>query len=326
MKVGEEKPGVVKITAAPHVRSAESTTRIMWSVVLSLLPVIGASILFFGPSALLVLLAAVAGCLVTERLFGDRSDSLADGSAMITGLLLGLCLPAGFPLWMAFLGGVFGIGFGKIVFGGLGQNIFNPAMVGRAFVMVSFAGVMGGAAYTRAEATRSILTQATPLSAAKEAAGELPALWPLLVGNTNGSLGETSVLACLLGGLYLCWRRSASWQTPVAVLVGAAAAAAVAQLVNPATPLTVLHHLAAVHHQRLDTAPGHHPEIVGDEDHPHVEFLLNRSQKSQNLGLNGYIKGGGRFIGDDQRRAAHQSHGNHDPLPQTTRKLMRVLI
>ncbi|NNK38889.1 MAG: RnfABCDGE type electron transport complex subunit D, partial [Xanthomonadales bacterium] len=128
----------VRITAAPHVRSAESTARIMWSVVLSLVPVIGASIWFFGLSALLVLLAAVAGCLVTERLFGDRRDSLADGSAMITGLLLGLCLPAGFPLWMAFLGGVFGIGFGKLVFGGLGQNIFNPALLGRAFLQAAF--------------------------------------------------------------------------------------------------------------------------------------------------------------------------------------------
>ena len=75
---------------------------------------------------MLVIAASVAGCLVTERLFGKRKNSLADGSAMITGLLLGLCLPAGFPLWMAFVGGVFAIGFGKIIFGGLGENIFNP--------------------------------------------------------------------------------------------------------------------------------------------------------------------------------------------------------
>ena len=103
----------IRITASPHVRSAESTARIMWSVVFSLVPVIAASTWFFGPSALLVLLASVAGCLLAERLFGPIRSSLADGSAMITGLLLGLTLPPGFPMWMAFLGGAFGIAFGK---------------------------------------------------------------------------------------------------------------------------------------------------------------------------------------------------------------------
>ena len=87
----------IKITASPHVRSADSTIKIMWSVVISLVPVIAASIYFFGPSALLVILASVAGCLITERLFGSQPGSIADGSAMITGLLLGLTLPPGFP-------------------------------------------------------------------------------------------------------------------------------------------------------------------------------------------------------------------------------------
>ena len=101
----------VKITASPHVRSADSTIQIMWSVVISLVPVVAASIYYFGPSAILVLLASMAGCLMTERLFGSNPGSISDGSAMITGLLLGLTLPPGFPLWMAFLGGVFGMGF-----------------------------------------------------------------------------------------------------------------------------------------------------------------------------------------------------------------------
>ena len=97
----------IKITASPHVRSPDSTIKIMWSVVISLVPVIAASIYFFGPSALLVILTCVAACLLTERLFGSTPGSVADGSAMITGLLLGLTLPPGFPLWMAFLGGGF---------------------------------------------------------------------------------------------------------------------------------------------------------------------------------------------------------------------------
>jgi electron transport complex protein RnfD len=128
----------VKITASPHVRSTDSTIQIMWSVVISLVPVIAASIYFFGPSAILVILTSVAGCLLTERLFGSNPGSISDGSAMITGLLLGLTLPPGFPLWMAFLGGFFGMAFGKLIFGGLGQNVFNPALVGRAFLQAAF--------------------------------------------------------------------------------------------------------------------------------------------------------------------------------------------
>jgi electron transport complex protein RnfD len=236
MKAGEEKPGVVKITAAPHVRSAESTTRIMWSVVLSLLPVTGASIWFFGPSALLVILASVAGCLLTERLFGGQPGSISDGSAMITGLLLGLCLPAGFPLWMAFLGGVFGIGFGKIIFGGLGQNIFNPALLGRAFLQAAFPvaittwpgrtadwwalrGDNFAIPFQSASATDAV-TGATPLGELKF--GDDPVVTPvmdLLLGTTSGSLGETSALLILLGGIYLAIRGHLNWHIPVSILV-----------------------------------------------------------------------------------------------------------
>jgi len=226
----------VKITAAPHVRSAESTIRIMWSVVLSLLPVIGASVWFFGPSALLVLFATVAGCLVTERLFGDRRNSLADGSAMITGLLLGLCLPPGFPLWMAFLGGVFGIGFGKIVFGGLGQNIFNPALLGRAFLQAAFpVAITTWPARTAdwwalrgdnlalpfmSPAATDAVTGATPLGNLKF--GDDPVVTPLLdlfLGSSGGSLGETSALLILLGGIYLAIRGHLNWHIPVSILL-----------------------------------------------------------------------------------------------------------
>jgi len=112
-------------------------------------------------------------------------------------------------------------------------------------VMISFASVMGATTYVRPGASLEILTQATPLTVAKEAAGPVPDLWPLFVGNVNGSLGETSALACLLGGLYLCWRRAAAWEIPLAMVAGAAATAALANFLNPDTPLTVLHHLTA---------------------------------------------------------------------------------
>src|SRR5450759_4441679 len=112
------------IAASPHIRGQVTTPEIMWNVVGSLLPVLAAATFFFGPSALLVVGAAVAGAVLTERTFG-KGGTLGDGSAAITGLLLGLTLPAGMPMWMAFIGGAFGIGFAKLLFGGLGYNIFN---------------------------------------------------------------------------------------------------------------------------------------------------------------------------------------------------------
>jgi electron transport complex protein RnfD len=189
----------------------------------------------------------VAGCLIAEWLFAlwrGRRAPIADLSTAVTGVILGLSLPWSAPWYVGLVASFVAIGLGKAVFGGLGQNIFNPAMVGRAFVMISFASVMGATSYVRPGATIEILTQATPLTAAKEAAGaDLPGLWIMFLGNINGSLGETSVLACLLGGLYLCWRRSASWETPLSVLAGAVLVAGLANLINPETPLTVLHHL-----------------------------------------------------------------------------------
>ncbi|MBT8057531.1 MAG: RnfABCDGE type electron transport complex subunit D [Xanthomonadales bacterium] len=230
---------VVRITAAPHVRADESTARIMWSVVLSLLPVVAASAFFFGISALLVIVASVVGCLITERLFGERRNSLADGSAMITGLLLGLCLPAGFPLWMAFLGGVFGIGFGKIIFGGLGQNVFNPALLGRAFLQAAFPvaittwptrapdfwALRGDIfAFPLMSPSADAVTGATPLGTLKF--GDDPVATPvldLLLGTTTGSLGETSALLILLGGIYLAIRGHLNWHIPVSILLSVAA-------------------------------------------------------------------------------------------------------
>ena len=225
----------IRVTASPHVRSAESTARIMWSVVYSLIPAIGASIWFFGPSAVLVLLAAVAGCLITERLFGAVRSSLSDGSAMITGLLLGLTLPPGFPLWMAFLGGVFGMAFGKLIFGGLGQNIFNPALLGRAFLQAAFPVAIttwpartadwwslqgDNLAFPFMSPVVDTFTEATPLGKLKFA--DEPVVTPiadLMLGTTTGSLGETSGLLLLLGGLYLALRGHLNWHIPVSILV-----------------------------------------------------------------------------------------------------------
>lgn len=242
------KPLVV--TASPHLRSRDSTPRIMWHVVGSLVPMIVAGMWLFGVSALLVLSAATAGALLTERVFG-RSGTLWDGSAMITGLLLGLTLPAGMPMWMAFLGGAFGIGFGKLVFGGLGQNVFNPALVGRAFLQAAFPvaittwPALGGSFFTLRGDNLALplmhpdmpdaITAATPLGLMKFE-GRGSAAFDLLLGHTGGSLGETSALLILLCGAYLAARQFLNWRIPVGILATVAVFATVLHTVNPRFP------------------------------------------------------------------------------------------
>jgi electron transport complex protein RnfD len=220
------------VTASPHLKGPASTPVIMWSVVGSLVPIVVASTYLFGISALLVVAAATAGAVVTEAVFGAR-QTLVDGSGAITGLLLGLTLPAGLPLWMAFVGGAFGIGFGKLIFGGLGYNVFNPALLARAFLQAAFPGPMTTWAarsgdwwklagdnlampFMHADPTL-MTTEATPLGLLKFEKVQTD-LWPLFLGTTGGSVGETSTLIILLCGGYLAWKRFLNWRTPISVL------------------------------------------------------------------------------------------------------------
>ncbi|MDH5315911.1 MAG: RnfABCDGE type electron transport complex subunit D [Gemmatimonadota bacterium] len=236
------------VTASPHLAADHTTPGIMWSVVLSLVPVIAAAIWFFGPSAILVLAAATLGALLTERVFGP-GGSLRDGSAMITGLLLGLTLPPGLPIWMAFLGGAFSIGFGKLIFGGLGQNIFNPALLGRAFLQAAFPvalttwPVPGGSWWQlrgdnlalplmSAQATDA-LTGATPLGLMKfERQGT--ELMKLMLGTTGGSLGETAGLLILVCGAYLALRKHLNWRIPASIFLAVAVLAGGLHLLDAA--------------------------------------------------------------------------------------------
>jgi electron transport complex protein RnfD len=208
----------------------------MWSVVMSLVPVVGASVYYFGPSALLVIAAATLGAVLTELVFGP-AEALGDGSTAITGILLGLTLPPGLPMWMAFLGGVFGIGFGKLIFGGLGQNIFNPALLGRAFLQAAFPVALttwpslGGdwwalrgdnfAIPLMSPNVPDALTGATPLGLMKfeqAATGNTD----LIMGSIGGSLGETSGIIILLCGAYLVIRNHLNWRIPVSIFLAVA--------------------------------------------------------------------------------------------------------
>jgi electron transport complex protein RnfD len=251
---GQEAPGesgpTLHLAPAPHIHTPDSTSRIMWTVVATLIPIIGASVWFFGLSALLVIASATLGALLTERGFGARG-SLGDGSAVITGLLLGLTLPAGIPLWMAFLGGGFSIGFGKLIFGGLGQNIFNPALLGRAFLQAAFPTALTtwpalADRWTNIYASNlalpllspgkvDVVTMATPLGLMKfEHKGT--ALLNLAIGNTGGSLGETAGILILVCGAYLAWKNYLNWRIPVSIFATVAVFSTILHGVNPAFP------------------------------------------------------------------------------------------
>jgi electron transport complex protein RnfD len=221
----------LELAAAPHVKGPDSTERIMWTVVITLLPVTLAAVWFFGLGALLVILGSIGGAVAVEHFFGP-GGTLRDGSAAITGLLLGLTLPATLPVWMAVLGGAVAIGFGKLVFGGLGQNVFNPALLGRAFLQAAFPTAITtwpqlaqgwSTIYSSnlalpllAPNTSDLITAATPLGLLKfEQTGT--SVWPLLSGQVGGSLGETSALLILLGGGYLAYKRYLDWRIPVSI-------------------------------------------------------------------------------------------------------------
>ncbi len=247
-KPAEPKGPSYHVAPSPHIfNTAISTRWMMYDVVIGLLPVIVMSIVFFHHYAVIQLLICTISCMASEAVFAKmrgRAASLTDGSAAVTGMILGLSLPWQAPIYVSVLSSVVAIGLGKAVFGGLGLNIFNPAMVGRAFVMLSFPSDTGAAAYINPNSVTQIMTQATPLSAAKSQAEAIPDLWPLLIGSHNGSLGETSVLACLIGGAYLCYRRSASWEIPVSMLLSVSMVSYILEIAG-LSPLTVLQQLAS---------------------------------------------------------------------------------
>jgi H+/Na+-translocating ferredoxin:NAD+ oxidoreductase subunit D len=237
---------VIHVAPSPHIFSMGMTTRTMMrDVLIALGPVVFAAVYYFRFFAVKQLLICVASSLIAEAAFTRmraRPLCLGDLSAVLTGLILGLSLPATAPWYVGCIGAVVAIGIGKMVFGGLGMNLFNPAMVGRAFVMIAFAGNLAASGYIDSAGGVDILTQATPLTVYKLTGTATPVKL-LFWGQTNGSLGETSALACLLGGLYLCLRRVASWEIPAGVLVSAVIIGGLAYLADLSNPWSALHHL-----------------------------------------------------------------------------------
>lgn len=215
------------ISPSPHIHDKVSVSRQMWLVVLALLPALAVAIWTFGIPALEVTGVALASCCLTEWLIArfmlKRHRTLLNGSAVITGLLLAFNLPSVLPLWMAAIGGVVAIGIGKMSFGGLGCNIWNPALVGRVFLLISFPAAMttwpvGVEAGCDATSGATILHYMKYTPEAADSAD----LLGMAIGQMNGSLGETGSFAILAGCLFLIAMRVISWHIPVAVLGSAA--------------------------------------------------------------------------------------------------------
>ena len=244
----------LKISTSPHLKQRVSTEDIMRNVVRALLPLAAFAVYSFGLSTFLLLASTTLACVVTEhilcRLSGQES-TIYDWSAVITGLLLGLTLPPTFPLWMGFIGGVIALGMGKFIFGGLGYNVFNPALVGRAVLQAAFPAAITTwypaftpHRFTEVAATTltlpfmrppevDVVSGATPLAAFKFE-GVRTASTDLALGLISGSTGETCAVLILLGGLYLVVRRMMNWRIPVAVLGSAFLLSGLFYLLNPA--------------------------------------------------------------------------------------------
>lgn len=200
------KDQLLHVAASPHVHTGETMQRMMFDVLIALIPSIVVSGVVFGLQAILLIAVCVVATVGAEAVFQKlrkQPITVSDGSAMITGVLLAFNLPSTFPLWKAALGGIFAIVIAKQFFGGLGRNFVNPALAGRAFLMSAWAKDFSKTPYPFGVVPAGVdsVTAATPLSG-----GPVPALWDMFVGNMPGMLGEVSALAILIGAAYLLWR------------------------------------------------------------------------------------------------------------------------
>jgi electron transport complex protein RnfD len=261
------------ISSSPHVRGGTSARGIMWTVVATLLPAALWSVYLFGLPALTVLVSTMVFCVVAEalcQLIARKPVTLGDGSAALSGLILALTLPPGLPMWICAVGAIVAIVIAKAVFGGLGQNPFNPAMTGRVFLLIAFPGPLtkwivprgtdefflgnpvtavdgGGNVVALGGPGVDAITAATPLGILSEqgadAVSALSGGTDLLFGTINGSLGETSALLLLLGGLVLVWRKVITWHIPISFLASMAVFAAVTHAIDDTNNASAAFHL-----------------------------------------------------------------------------------
>lgn len=251
--------GKLVVSLSPHAHGTDTVERNMFGVVIALIPALFVSFLYFGLGSVVVCLTSVAACMFFEwaisKYMLSQEPSLTDGSAIVTGLLLGMNLPSNLPLWTIIIGALVAIGVGKMSFGGLGHNPFNPALVGRCFLLVSFPAQMTSWPLIGQLGKYSdAVTGATPLSIMKTAIktndpsvlNSVPDALHLLLGNNPtggaGTIGEVCALALILGLCFMLWRKIITWHIPVAIIATVFVFSGLLHLANPvyANPLTVI--------------------------------------------------------------------------------------
>jgi len=243
------------IAPSPHIKGDESIRKIMYGVIIALIPALIMSTIFFGIDSLKVTFTAIAACVAFEYLIQTYilkvKPTINDGTAIITGILLAFNVPVGLPVWMIVLGSLVAIGIAKLSFGGLGQNPFNPALVGRVFLLISFPVQM--TTWTAPVSLVDSFTGATPLGLLKEGlksgktlseiTNQLPGYFDMFWGNMSGSLGEISAIALLFGGLYMLWKKIITWHIPFAVLGSIALLQGTLWMINPERFIDPVFHL-----------------------------------------------------------------------------------
>lgn len=237
------------VSPSPHIHGGDSISKNMYGVLIALIPAFLVSLYCFGLGALIVTATSVLACVIFEyliqRFLMKKEPTLCDGSAILTGVLLAFNVPSNLPIWIILIGALAAIGIGKMSFGGLGNNIFNPALVGRVFLLISFPAQMTTwpvpdvfpMTYTDAE------TGATILSSLHEGVANLPSTLDMLIGSIGGSLGEVSAIALLLGFAFLLWKKIITWHIPVAILATVFVFTGILYLINPTVYVNPFIHL-----------------------------------------------------------------------------------
>ena len=237
------------VSPSPHIHGGDSISKNMYGVLIALIPAFLVSLYCFGLGALIVTATSVLACVIFEyliqRFLMKKEPTLCDGSAILTGVLLAFNVPSNLPIWIILIGALAAIGIGKMSFGGLGNNIFNPALVGRVFLLISFPAQMTTwpvpevfpMTYTDAE------TGATILSALHEGGAALPSMVDMLIGHIGGSLGEVSAIALLLGFAFLLWKKIITWHIPVSILATVFVFTGILYLINPTVYVNPFIHL-----------------------------------------------------------------------------------
>ena len=237
------------VSPSPHIHGGDSISKNMYGVLIALIPAFLVSLYCFGLGALIVTATSVLACVIFEyliqRFLMKKEPTLCDGSAILTGVLLAFNVPSNLPIWIILIGALAAIGIGKMSFCGLGNNIFNPALVGRVFLLISFPAQMTTwpvpdvfpMTYTDAE------TGATILSSLHEGGAALPAMVDMLIGRIGGSLGEISAIALLLGFAFMLWKKIITWHIPVSILATVFVFTGILYLVNPTVYVNPFIHL-----------------------------------------------------------------------------------